>query len=93
MSLTQKFVGACWLMSMGLIDARALQIELREDVWDVGCESPGLLKEGILITPRRLEIVLTAIEVRKEEVHSLHKTSDLLKLPVSAVSWPLDDEV
>ena len=63
---------ACGPVLVSVIDPRTLRIEAREEVRDVGCEPPWFLQEGVGITPRRLEVVLTAIEVGEEEIHLLH---------------------
>ena len=63
---------ACRSVLVGVVDPRTLRIEAREEVRDVGCEPPWFLQEGVGITPRRLEVVLTAIEVGEEKVHPLH---------------------
>ena len=59
-------------VSMRFIDTWALRVKLRENVRDIGGEPPRLFQEGVGITPRRSEFVLTAVEVGEEEVHLLH---------------------
>ena len=80
-------------MLVEIVDTGTLLVKSRKQVWNVSRKPPRFHEVGVLCTPRRLEVVLTAIEVGEEEVHLLHKSLDLAELPISAKSRPLNDEV
>ena len=81
------------LVLMGIVDTGTLLVKSRKQIRNVGRKSPWLLEVGVLCTPRRSEIVLTAIEVGEEEVHPLHESTNTVLLPIGAIPRPFDDQV
>ena len=78
-------------MLVRFVGSRAFLVESGKYIRDVSGKTPGLLEVGAPITPRRLKTVLASIEIREEEIHSLHEPLDLMQLPVGAIPWPFDD--